>query len=146
MKSLKLLPCVTVLASVLVSAPSFAKPPVSTYGLTGTWYNVNPATRGTVKIVVTKVGGQLRFRSYGACTPTPCVHTQVIAHPHSGNVSSNFATGFTAYRNSGFKSVRFDALRDYGQTGGTFLRLNSFSKFAAGDSRKDYASSELFRK
>ncbi len=146
MKLSKLLLSVSVLAGVLFTAPSFAVAPSSTSGLTGTWYNVNPSSRGIVKIVVSKVGSQLRFKSYGSCSPTPCVHSTVIAYPHSSSVSSNYARGFTAYRNSGFKSARFDAIRDYGQTSGSFLRLNSFSKFASGDSRKDYLSSELFRK
>ena len=146
MKILKVIPYVSVLAGALLAAPSFAVAPTSTAGLTGTWYNVNPSTRSIVKVVVTKIRGQLLFKSYGSCSPTPCVHSTVVAYPHSSNVSSNYANGFTAYRNSGFKSARFDALRDYGQSSGTFLRLNSFSKFAPGDSRKDYASSELFRK
>lgn len=142
----KLLLCTSVLATGLFSAPSFALTPTSTTGLTGTWHNVNPSTRGTIKVVVTKVGSQLRFKSYGACSPTPCIHTTVAAYPYSSSVSSNFARGFTAYRNSGFKSTRFDAIRDYGQTSGKFLRLNSFSRFASGDGRKNYLSSELFRK
>jgi hypothetical protein len=146
MKTSKLLLCASVVASGLFTAPSFAATPSSTSGLTGTWHNVNPSSRGIIKVVVTKVGAQLRFKSYGACSPTPCIHTTVMAHPHSSSVSSNFARGFTAYRNSGFKTTRFDAIRDYGQTSGSFLRLNSFSKFAPGDNRKNYLSSELFRK
>lgn len=146
MKLLKLLSYISVLAVALIATPSYAVPPTSTAGLTGTWHNANPATRGIIKIVVTKVAGQLRFKSFGACSPTPCVHSTVIARPYSSGISSNFARGFTAFRNSGFKMARFDAVRDYNQTSGAFLRLNSFNKFAAGDSRKDFLSSELFRK
>ena len=146
MKSLKLLPLAAILVGVTLATPSFAVSPSSTSGLTGTWHNVNPASGGIIKIVVTKVGSQLKFKSYGSCSPTPCIHTTVTAYPHSSSVSSNYARGFTAYRNSGFKSVKFDAIRDFNQTSGTFMRLNSFNKFAAGDTRKDYVSSDLFRK
>jgi len=146
MKLVKLFTSMAILAATLFAAPSYAVAPTSSYGLTGTWYNVNPNSRGIVKVVVSKVNGQLRFKSYGSCSPTPCVHTTVIAQPHSSSISSNYARGFTAYRNSGFKTARFDAIRDYSQTSGSFLRLNSFSKFASGDARKDYLSSELFRK
>lgn len=146
MKTFKILPYVSILAGALLAAPSFAVAPSNTNGITGTWHNVDPSTRGIVKVVVSKVGGQLRFKSFGACSPTPCVHSTVTAHPYSSNVSGNYALAFTANRNSGFKTTRFDALRDYGQSRGTFLRLNSFNKFASGDSRKNYGSSELFRK
>ena len=146
MKLLKTLTHTSVLAAALFSASSFATPPANTHGLVGTWHNANPSSRGIIKVVVTKVGHQLKFKSYGSCHPTPCVHSTVVAQPYSRNVSSNHAVGFTAFRHSGFKTTRFDAMRDYGQSSGAFLRLNSFNKYAAGDSRKNYASSDLFVK
>ncbi len=146
MKLLRILSYVSVVAGVLFAAPSSALEPSNTSRLTGTWHNVNPSTRGTIKIVVTKKRGRLYFKSYGSCSPTPCVHTTVRALPNSSSISSNYAKGFTAYRNSGFKTTRYDAIRDYSQTSGTFLRLNEFNRFAKGDKRKDYLSSALFRK
>jgi hypothetical protein len=141
MKLFKSLPISSFVAAVLLSASAHAVPPTAVSGLTGTWYNTNPATGGIVKFVVTQTVLGLTFKSYGACSPTPCVHTTVLAYPHSAGVTSNTATGFTSYRNDSFKYTRFSAVRT-----GANLRLDSFSTFASGDTRKDYLSSETFAK
>ncbi|MFV2060281.1 MAG: hypothetical protein ACC653_06315 [Gammaproteobacteria bacterium] len=121
--------------------------PTSTSGLIGTWYNVNPNTRGTVKVVIFRTGaGTMIIRTYGSCSPTPCNHGNRVAKVYSRSINSNYARGLTTHYNFGFKFKVVDARRDYGTDNGTFLRLNSFNKFAAGDARKDYFASELFRK
>lgn len=139
MKIIKPLSISGLVGAILLSASAHAVPPTAVSGLVGTWYNTNPSTSSTVKFEVTQVAGGLRFKSYGACTPTPCVHTTVVAYPHSAGVSSNTATGFTAYRNSGFKYTRFSAVRT-----GAYMRMDAFSTFAAGDTRKDYVVTETF--
>lgn len=78
--------------------------------------------------------------------PTPCDHGTRLASVYSRSISSNYAQGATADWNFGFKTTRVDAMRDSSVHNGTFLRLNSFNKFASGDTRKDYFSSELFRR
>lgn len=132
------------LLSFVFVGPALAVQPTSTTGLTGTWYNANPNTRGTVKVVVWTFLGNVYVRTYGACTPTPCDHGTRVAKVYSRSISSNYANGLTADWNHGFKTTRVDARREYGIDGGTFLRLNSFHKFAAGDTRKDYFASEVF--
>jgi hypothetical protein len=133
--------------TVMLANTAHAVQPTSTSGLTGTWYNVNPNTRGTVKVVISKtVFGTMLIRTYGSCSPTPCNHGNRVAKVYSRSISSNYARGLTADYNFGFKSKRVDARRDYSVDNGTFLRLNSFNKFASGDGRKDYFASELFRK
>lgn len=139
MKVIKPLSISALIGAILLSASAHAVPPTGVSGLLGTWYNTNPNTRSTVKFEVTQVVGGLRFKSYGSCSPTPCVHTTVVAYPHSAGVSSNTATGFTAYRNSGFKYTRYSAVRT-----GANMRLDAFSTFASGDTRKDYVVSETF--
>jgi len=131
----------SLVGAALLSASAHAVPPTALSGLTGTWYNTNPNTGGIVKFVVAQTAAGLTFKSYGACSPTPCVHTTVLAYPHSASVSSNTATGFTSYRNDSFKYTRYSAVRT-----GTNLRLDSFSTFASGDTRKNYLSSETFAK
>lgn len=139
MKLFKSLSISSLVGAVLLATSAHAVPPTAVSGLTGTWYNTNPATGGIVRFVVTQTLTGLTFKSYGACSPTPCVHTTVVAYPHSASVSSNTATGFTSYRNDGFKYSRYSAVRV-----GANLRLDSFSTFAAGDTRKNYLSSEMF--
>lgn len=139
MKVIKPLSISALIGAILLSASAHAVPPTGVSGLVGTWYNTNPNTRSTVKFEVTQVVGGLRFKSYGSCSPTPCVHTTVVAYPHSAGVSSNTATGFTAYRNSGFVYTRYSAVRT-----GTNMRLDAFSTFASGDTRKNYVVSETF--
>lgn len=141
MKLFKSLSIVSLLGLILSSISAHAVPPTGVTGLVGTWYNTNPSTGGIVKFVVTQTASGLTFKSYGACTPTPCVHTTVVAYPHSAGVSSDTAIGFTSYRNDTFKYTRFSALRV-----GANMRLDAFSTFAAGDTRKDYVLSETFAK
>jgi hypothetical protein len=141
MKLFKSLSISTILGALLLSISAHAVPPTTVSGLVGTWYNTNSSTGGIVKFVVTQTASGLTFKSYGACSPTPCVHTTVVAYPHSAGVSSNTAIGFTSYRNDTFKYTRFSALRV-----GANMRLDAFSTFAAGDTRKDYVLSETFTK
>lgn len=139
MKLFKMLSLVPLLVGFIISSSAQALPPTAVAGLLGTWHNTDPNSNGIVRVVVSQVNGGLRFTSYGACSPTPCVHSTVVAYPHSAGVSSNTAIGFTAYRNSGFKYARYSAMRV-----GAHLRLDSFDTFAAGDSRRDYASTQYF--
>lgn len=139
MKLFKSISIAGLVSSLLLAASAYAVSPTAVSGLTGTWYNTNPATGGIVKFVVTQTILGLTFKSYGACSPTPCVHTTVLAYPHSAGVSSNTATGFTSYRDDGFKYSRYSAVRV-----GSYLRLDSFATFASGDTRKNYLSSETF--
>lgn len=126
---------VTLLFSLSVQAVN----PTNVSGLVVTWDNIDANSSGTVRVVVSQVAGGLRFTSHGSCSPTPCVHSTVVAYPHSAGVSSNAAVGFTAYRNSGFKYERYSAMRT-----GQYLRMDAFSTFASGDSRKNYAKTEYF--
>jgi hypothetical protein len=141
MKKFNALSIAGLLGAVLLSTSAHAVSPTNVTGLVGTWVNTNSATGGIVKVVVTNTASGLTFQSFGACSPTPCVHTVVSAQPFSASVSSNTAVGLTAYRNSGFKYSRYSAERS-----GVYLRLDSFDTFAAGDTRKNYTKTEYFAK
>jgi hypothetical protein len=141
MKMFKFISLTTLIGSLLFASAAHAVPPTNVSGLVGTWYNINANDNGIIKVVVTNTSRGLRFKSYGSCSPTPCVHTTVVAYPHSASVSSNTAVGFTSYRNDGFKYSRYSAMRT-----GSYLRLDSFSTFASGDSRKNYAATDYFKK
>jgi hypothetical protein len=141
MKKLNALGIAGLLGAVMLSTSAHAVPPTNVSGLVGTWVNTNSATGGIVKVVITNTATGLKFQSFGACSPTPCVHTVVAAQPFSASVSSNTAVGLTAYRNSTFKYSRYAAQRT-----GAYLRLDSFDTFASGDTRKNYTKSEYFVK
>jgi hypothetical protein len=141
MKQLLSFSVLSIVLSLLVATSAQAVAPGNVAGLLGTWHNINPNTSGIVKVEVWNTAHGLRFRSFGACSPRPCIHTVVRAYPHSASVGSNTATGFTAFRNNGFKYVRF-----FGKRYGNFLRLDQFSTFAAGDTRKNYTTTEFFRR
>jgi len=141
MKLFKSFSVIAIFSALFFSAMAHAVAPTNVNGLVGTWKNINANDKGIVKVVVTKVRGGLRFKSYGSCHPTPCVHTTVVAYPHSASVSSNTAVGFTAFRHSGFKYARYSAKRT-----GSYLRLDSFNTFASGDSRKNYAATDYFKR
>jgi hypothetical protein len=128
------------------ATPSLAEAPTSVTNLTGTWVNVNPATGGIVRAVISNTVLGLRIHTYGACTPTPCDHGTIPAEPFSKTVSSNVATGLSATYDHGFATVLITAKRVAEYDGGTFLELETRTTFAPGDTRKNYTRTELFRK
>jgi hypothetical protein len=142
MKLIKNLSLTGILSALVLSASVFAEAPTNVNGLVGTWVNTDSSSSGIVKVVVSKTRtGGISFKSYGACSPTPCVHSTVTAQPYAANVSSEIAVGFYAYRNSGFKYARF-----FGKRVGSYLKVDSFSTFASGDSRSDYTNYGYFKK
>jgi len=137
MKKLNAVGIAGLLGALMLSTSAHAVSPTNVSGLVGTWVNTNSATGGIVKVIITNTATGLKFQSFGACSPTPCVHSVVAAQPFSAGITSNTAVGFTAYRNSGFKYSRYGAQRS-----GAYLKLDSFETFASGDFRKNYTKSE----
>ena len=120
---------------------AYAQQPTNYSNVVGTWVNVNAATRGITKVVVTQSGGQLYIHTYGACTPTPCDHGTIAADAFSLSVSDAVTKGFSGEYHHGFKDTLVTGLRS-----GSLLALESRNKFAAGDNRYDYVGRELFRR
>ncbi len=60
----------------------------------GTWNNVNPATTGIVKLVITSKGNPVHVHWYNACTPTPC---------DMGTASASFNTEPLVVSGSGYR-------------------------------------------
>jgi hypothetical protein len=137
---------IALVIGLAAAAPSTAEPPANRSALVGTWVNVNPATRGIVKVVITNDLLGFRVRTYGACSPTPCDHGAIKASPFSKSVSSTVASGLSAAYDFGFKTTLITAKRTAEYDGGTFLELESRNVFDAGDTRFDYTQGELFRK
>jgi hypothetical protein len=129
-----------------LSQSAFALQPSNTTNLVGTWTNVNPATGGIVKVVVTNNILGFRINTFGACSPTPCNHGSILASRFSKSVSSTVAQGLSGQYDFGFSTMLVTAQRVYDLDGGTFLEVETRTKFAAGDTRNDYTRTELFRK
>ena len=145
-RNLRMVLSLALTAVLATAAPAMAEPPTSRTQLTGTWVNVNPATGGIVKVVITNSLLGFRIRTYGACSPTPCDHGSILASPYSKSVTSNVATGLSAIYDHGFVKVLVTAKRTAEVDGGTFLELETRSIFDPGDTRFDYTRSELFRR
>lgn len=130
-----------------LSPSAFALQPSNTTNLVGTWVNVNPATGGIVKIVITnnRLTG-FNINTFGSCSPTPCDHGVISASRFSKSISSTVAHGLSGQYNFGFSTMQVTAQRVYNLDGGNFLEVETRTKFAAGDTRNDYIRTELFRK
>jgi hypothetical protein len=126
--------------------PSVADPPDYVAQLVGTWVNVNPATGGIVRVMITNDDAGFRVHTYGACSPSPCDHGAIAASPFSKSVGSSIASGLSATYDHGFATVLVTAKRIAEYDGGTFLELETRTTFAPGDTRFDYTRTELFRK
>lgn len=123
-----------------------ATPPTGLTNLVGTWNNVNPTTGGIVKIEITNDPTGFKVHTYGACSPTPCDHGAIAASPFSKTIASSIAQGLSAQYNFGFSTMLVTAQRVYNIDGGTFLELETRTKFAPGDTRYDYTRTEIFRR
>jgi hypothetical protein len=130
-----------------LSQSAFALQPSNVNSLLGTWVNVNPTTRGIVKVVITNsLATGFSVNTFGACTPIPCDHGSIPASRFSKTVSSTVAQGFRTQYEFGFSSMLVTGQRIYSIDGGNFLELESRITFAKGDNRNDYMSTEIFRK
>ncbi len=132
------------LSMVVGAGSAVAVQPAGVANLVGTWVNANAATGGTVKVVITNDATGFKVHTYGACSPTPCDHGTVSALRFSKTVSSTVAHGLSAQYNFGFSTVQVTAQRIYDIDGANFLELESRTRFAAGDTRRDYMRAELF--
>ena len=132
--------------SLVGTEVALATPPTGLTNLVGTWNNVNPTTGGILKVEIINDATGFKVHTYGACSPTPCDHGAVAASPFSKTVSSSSAQGFSAQYNFGFSTMLVTGQRVYNIDGGTFLELETRTKFAPGDTRFDYTRTEIFRK
>lgn len=114
---------------------------VSPGTLLGSWVNVNPATRGIVKLIIGFTPGATSVHVFGACVPTPCDWGTVKGISYSTDVSSPRATAFTAHYVVPFKDTEIA-----GHLEGVFLVVESFNHFKDGSGRFDYYTRETFRR
>ena len=110
--------------------------------LVGNWVNVNPGTRGIVKLSIgTAAGPTTTVHLYGACTPTPCDWGSVKGVSYSSEVASPRAMAFTALYSFAFK----DAIVT-GHLEGQLLVVEVYNRFKDASGRSDYFDKETFHR
>jgi hypothetical protein len=116
--------------------------PVSPGALLGTWVNVNPTTRGLVKLVLRLVGPQFIVQAYGASEPTPFEWGIRAGTVYADSRGDHQPCAFTATFSSRVKETILA-----GHLRNNLLVMEAFHHFftdAIG--RSDYYSRELFRR
>jgi hypothetical protein len=112
--------------------------------LVGVWHNVDPSTRGTVELDITRaLDGSLLVHVFGACTPTPCDNGVTPAIAYGPSTTATTATRFLAPADYGFKRTVLAGL-PISSTG--VLTVNTYSEFTDGSGRSNYFTAERFTK
>jgi hypothetical protein len=91
-------------AQLPFSVPALASsvPPAPNPALSGTWANINPATRSVVDIVIEGNKNGIEVDGFGACSPSPCQWGNVPGTVFGANVSAATGSSFEADWNFGF--------------------------------------------
>jgi hypothetical protein len=118
------------LATVSGAPAVIAQGPAVTSNLDGIWANVDPRTRGLVRI---EIHGK-KIHPYGACHPNPCDWGVLKAKSFAANVDSAIATALVAKYNTNFSRAEITlALEADGR-----LRAEVFTHFTDGSGRADF--------
>jgi hypothetical protein len=107
----------------------------------GTWTNVDPATRGIVKLVFSEDDGALSVQAFGACTPAPSDLGATSAQSYASSVNECEIVAFTATYRFGFKSTVLT-----GHLEGARLILGDHNVFHDESDRSAYFTQEAFTK
>jgi hypothetical protein len=115
--------------------------PVSPGVLLGTWINVNPTTRGLVKVVLRLIGPQLIVQASGGSEPMPFDWGAHAGTVYADNRGNNQPCAFTTTFSTRFKEIILaGTLRD------NLLVVEAFHHFTDVSGRSDYYSREIFRR
>jgi hypothetical protein len=127
---------------LLFAQASFAT--LSTFN--GTWVNVNSNTRGLTKLIINATNPEhISVNAWGQCHPTDCawgLKKGVAFGPSvSANILSTAGALISVYEFS--HAMTTVVLKPIGSTR---LEVETFTEFAAGDSRSDYFKRYIFKK
>ena len=104
--------------------------------LNGTWVNVDPHTRGLVRI---QIDGR-KIHPFGQCHPDPCDWGNLKGKTFSGDVNNTRPAAMTATHKTGFSRVEMTLTLEAGGR----LRAELFTHFTDESSRADYRSVDVF--
>jgi hypothetical protein len=122
-----------------ISAPAFA----DVSGFVGDWVNVDPATSGITRVVVTSTGGDnINVRVWGRCHPADCDWGTQPGRGYYDSVSSNHVHGVMAEFNAGFSNTTLILH----QAGGGGLSFDALTQFTDGSARHNYDSDGRLRR
>ncbi len=111
-------------------------PIVAVSRIDGDWLNVDPNTRGIVKILI---DGK-KIHLYGACHPTACDWGAIKARSFASKDQSPDAVRLVAKKNNNFDQVEITlSLESDGR-----LRADVFTHFTDGSGRADYSTVNYF--
>lgn len=102
----------------------------------GTWFNVDPATRGLVEIVIHGA----KIHPYGACHPDPCDWGVIKTKSFGPNVNSSAPAALLAKQTTSFSKVEMTLSLELDGR----LRAEWFTHFTDGSGRADYRSVNYF--
>ena len=120
----------------ICGAVAGAQQPAVASDMNGTWINVDPATRGIVRI---QVNGK-KIHPYGACHPDLCDWGWLKAKGFAATVDSSSQTALLAKQHTGFSRSEITLSLDAGRK----LRVEVFTHFTDGSGRADYRTVNFF--
>ena len=132
------------IAAILFGAAGISAPAFADVGsFVGDWVNVDPATSGITRVVVTNTGGDnINVQVWGRCHPTDCDWGTQPGRGYYDNVSSNHVHSVTGQFNAGFSNT----LVILHQAAGGGLTFDALTQFTDGSSRHDYDSDGRLRR
>jgi len=128
--------CFSVILPVCAARQAPAQQPAATGSLNGTWINVDPATRGIVRI---QIKGN-KVHPYGACHPDLCDWGVLKAKAFAGGADSSSAAALLAKQTTAFGRVQITLSLD---TRGR-LQVEEFTHFTDSSGRVDYRTVNTF--
>lgn len=105
----------------------------------GTWRNVNPNSRGIVRL---EISSGMQLRAFGACTPTPCNHGLTPMATYGTSVTNANHRAATAHYNFAFKQVGMTMKL----SGAWHMNMEHWNMFTDSSGRHNYWMGERFRK
>jgi hypothetical protein len=140
-----------VIGGFATAAAATPVPPKASSALSGTWVNVNAASRSVKQVVVTPLrSGAVAVDAFGSCSPTLCEWGRVPAIVYGSSVSAKAGTYFQTRQRflAGGKEWSRTTLtgRVVRTAAGLRLSLNELTVFEDGSGRKNYAVTETFKR
>ncbi len=105
----------------------------------GVWKNVNPTSRGIVRL---EISPTMQVRAFGSCTPTPCDHGLTPLATFGNSVSDTNHRKGTAFYNFQFKNVMMSMKLQ----GAWHIDMEHWNRFTDGSGRQNYWNGERFKK
>jgi hypothetical protein len=106
--------------------------------LNGVWINVNPKTRGLVRIEIQNK----KIHPYGACHPDPCDWGVLKVKGFASTVDSGVAVALTAKQTTSFSHSEITLSLEHDGR----LRAEVFTHFTDNSGRADYRSVDYFER